>query len=210
LLFTETSGTIIKINYNINYEELIKMNKELKLSLAFLLLLTSANYADIDQAQQFTIGSTNNGVVSGTSAGAVASFNSAPVATVQTVSESGGGTTYMQISNSSLLQTAVTVGLYGDYGFEQNAVAVGTQNQSSLPGYFSLGTQSQNLGAAFSQNTINNGAYGSTIATQNFIGTGGQVIASPYGVNVNFVAVGIDSMAGILVNRSLTIHRSGL
>jgi hypothetical protein len=186
------------------------MYKRVTFSLVFLLLLTAVTFAEIDQAQQFTIGSTNLGIVSGASGGAVASFNTAPVTTVQAVTEKGGGTTYLQVSNSSLLQTAVTVGLFGDYGFEQNAVAAGTQNQSSLPGYFSLGTQSQSLGAAFSQNTLANGAYGSTVATQNFIGTGGQVITSPYGVNVNFVAVGVDSAAGIIVNRSLTINRSGL
>ena len=186
------------------------MYKQITFSLVFLLLLASVTYADIDQTQQFTIGSTNTGIVSGTSGGAVASFNSAPVTTVQEVTENGSGTTYLQISNSSLLQTAVTVGLFGDYGFEQNAVAAGTQNQSSLPGYFSLGTQNQSLGAAFSQNTLANGAYGSTVSTQNFIGTGGQVITTPYGVNVNFVAVGVDSTAGVLVNRSLTINRSGL
>ena len=186
------------------------MYKKVTFSLVFLLLLAAITYADIDQAQQFVIGSTNNGVVSGPSGGAVASFNSAPVTTVQTVTEDGSGTTYLQVSNTSLLQTAVTVGLFGDYGFQQNAVAAGTQNQSSLPGYFSLGTQSQSLGAAFSQNTLANGAYGSTVVTQNFIGTGGQVITSPYGVNVNFVAVGVDSTAGIIVNRSLTINRSGL
>lgn len=186
------------------------MLKGFTFKIVILLLLTSANYAaDIDQTQQFTIGSINNGIVSGDSGGAVASFNSAPVTTVQTISESGSGTTYMQISNSSLLQTAVTAGLFGDYGFEQNAIAVGTQNQSSLPGYFSLGTQSQSLGAAFSQNTIANGIYGSTIATQNFIGTGGQIITTPYGVNVSFVVVGVDSTAGVLVNKSLTINRSG-
>ena len=186
------------------------MYKEITLSLVFLLLLASGTYADIDQAQQFVVGSTNTGIVSGTSGGAVASFNSAPVTTVQTVTENGSGTTYLQVSNTSLLQTAVTVGLFGDYGFEQNAIAAGTQTQSSLPGYFSLGTQNQSLGAAFSQNTLANGAYGSTIATQNFIGTGGQVITTPYGVNVNFVAIGVDSNAGVLVNRSLSINRSGL
>lgn len=187
------------------------MYKNLTLSLAILLLLTFTTYAgDIGQQQQFTINSTNVGIVSGTSAGAVASFNTAPVNTIQTLTEDGGGATYMQVSSSSLTQAAVSVGVFGDYGFEQNAVAVGTQNQSSLPGYFSLGAQNQSIGAAFSQNTIANGAYGATIVAQNFIGSGGQVIATPYGVNVNFIAVGVDSAAGVLVNRSLSINRSGL
>ena len=186
------------------------MYKQVTFSLVFLLLLASGAYAEIDQSQQFVIGSSNNGVVSGTSGGAVASFNSAPVTTIQTVSEDGSGTTYMQISNSSLLQSAVTVGLFGDYGFEQNAVAAGTQNQNSLPGYFSLGLQNQSLGAAFTQNTLANGLYGSTVSAQNFIGTGGQIITNPYGVNVNFVALGVDSNAGVIVNRSLSINRSGL
>lgn len=186
------------------------MYKSFMFSLAILLLITFTTCAnDIGQTQQFVINSSNAGVVSGTSAGAVASFNVAPVSTSQTLSENGGGTNYMQMSSSSLSQAAVTVGVFGDYGFEQNALVVGNQNQSSLPGYFSLGTQNQSLGAAFTQNTINNGIYGATIATQNFIGTGGQVITTPYGANVSFVAVGVDSIAGVLVNRSLTINRSG-
>jgi hypothetical protein len=186
------------------------MYKNFMLSLATLLLLAFTAYADeIDQAQQFTIDSTNVGVVSGTSTGTVASFNTAPVNTFQSVSGDGDGTTYMQVSSSSLSQAAVTVGMYGDYGFEQNAVVNGTQNQSSLPGFFSLGTQSQSLGAALTQNTLTNGSYGATVAVQDFIGTGGQIITTPYGVNVNFVTVGVDSVAGALVNRSLTINRSG-
>ncbi|MBN2591779.1 MAG: hypothetical protein JXA96_18070 [Sedimentisphaerales bacterium] len=187
------------------------MYRSVTFSLAILLLLTfTASANDIGQSQQFAVNSINIGSVTGASSGSVASFNTAPINTVQTLLEDGGGTTYMQVSSSSLSQAAVTVGMYGDYGFEQNAVTAGTQNQSSLPGYFSLGTQNQSLGAVFSQNTINNGAFGATIGTQNFIGSGGQVITTPYGVNVSFVAVGVDSTAGVLVNRSLTINRAGL
>jgi hypothetical protein len=186
------------------------MYRRLTFSIAILLLLTvTASALDIGQTQQFAINSNNNGVVSGTGASSVASFNIAPVNINQTFSEDGGATTYMQLSSSSLSQAAVSVGLYGDYGFEQNAVAIGSQTQTSS-GIFSLGTQTQSLGAVFAQNTINNGSYGSTVAAQNFIGSGGQVITTPYGVNVNFVAVGVDSTSGVLVNRSLTINRSGL
>lgn len=186
------------------------MYKNAILSLAILLLMTfTALAGDIGQEQQFTITSTNVGLVSGTSAGAVASFNTAPVTTLQSINENGGGTTYMQISNATLLQAAVTVGVYGDYGFEQNAVVNGNQSQSSLPGLLSLGIQSQSLGAAFSQNAIKTGSYGATVAIQDFIGTGGQIIITPYGVNANFVSIGVDSAAGVLVNRSLTINRAG-
>ena len=187
------------------------MYRSVTLFIAILLLLTfTASANDIGQTQQFTINSINAGAVTGTASGSVASFNAAPINTIQSVSGDGGSSTYMQMSSSSLSQAAVTVGLFGEYGFEQNATAVGTQNQASLPGYFSLGTQNQNLGAVFSQNTINNGGYGATIASQNFIGSGGQVITTPYGVNVNFIALGVDSTAGVLVNRSLTINRAGL
>ncbi len=187
------------------------MYRSITFSIAILLLLTfTVSATDIGQSQQFAVNSINIGAVTGSSSGSVASFNTAPINTVQMLLEDNAGTTFMQVSSTSLSQAAVTVGLFGDYGYEQNAVAAGTQTQTSLPGYFALGTQTQSLGAVFSQNTINNGAYGATIGTQNFIGSGGQVIASPYGVNVNFVAVGVDSTAGILVNRSLTINRTGL
>ncbi len=186
------------------------MYKGFALSLALLLLLSSATLADINQAQEFIIDSTSVGVLTGTSSGSVVSFKATPITTFQMVTDGDGGTTYMQVSNSSLVQTAVTAGLYGDYGFVQNAVAAGNQSQSSLPGYFSLGTQNQSLGVVFSQNTISNGAFGSTIATQSFIGSGGQIINTPYGVSANFVAVGVNSLGGVLVNRTLTINRQGL
>ena len=186
------------------------MYKGFALLIALVLLLPCSALADINQAQGFNIDSSTVGVLSGTSTGSVVNFNATPITTFQMVTDGNGGTKYMQVSNSTLLQTAVTAGLYGDYGFAQNAVVTGTQNQSSLPGYFSLGTQSQSLGAAFTQNTIANGAFGSTIAIQNFIGSGGQIITSPYGVSANFVAVGIDSIGGVLVNRTLTINRLGL
>ena len=186
------------------------MYKGFALSIALLLLLSSATLADINQAQGFNIDSSSVGVLSGTSTGSVVSFNATPITTFQMVNDGNGGTKYMQISNSALVQAAVTAGVYGDYGFSQNAIVAGNQTQSSLPGYFSLGIQNQNLGAVFSQNTISNGAFGATIAIQNFIGSGGQIITSPYGVSANFVAVGVDSIAGVLVNRSLTINRLGL
>ena len=186
------------------------MYKGFALLIALLLLLTCSALADINQAQGFSIDSSTVGALSGASTGSVVNFNATPINTFQMVTDGNGGTRYMQVSNSTLLQAAVTTGLYGDYGFAQNAVATGTQNQSSLPGYFSLGIQNQTLGAAFSQNTIANGAFGSTIAIQNFIGSGGQIITTPYGVSANFVAVGVDSAAGVIVNRSLTIHRLGI
>lgn len=186
------------------------MYKGFALTIALLLLLPSATHADIDQAQIFNIDSSSTGILSGTSTGSVVSFNATPVTTFQMVTDGNGGTKYMQVSNSTLVQAAVTAGLYGDYGFSQNAVVTGNQTQSSLPGYLSLGIQNQNIGAVFSQNTIANGAFGSTIAIQNFIGTGGQIITSPYGVSANFIAVGVDSSVGVLVNRSLTINRLGL
>lgn len=186
------------------------MNKGFALSLALLLLLSSATLADINQAQGFNIDSSSVGVLAGTSSGSVVSFNATPISTFQMVTDGDGGTTYMQVSNSSLVQAGVTAGMYGDYGFVQNAVAAGNQTQSSLPGYFSLGLQSQNLGVVFSQSKISNGAFGSTIATQNFIGSGGQIINTPYGVSANFTAVGVNSLGGVLVNRTLTINRLGL
>ena len=186
------------------------MYKGFALLIALLLLLPCSALANINQAQGFNIDSSTVGVLSGTSTGSVVNFNATPITTFQMVTDGNGGTKYMQVSNSTLIQAAVTAGLYGDYGFAQNAVATGTQTQSSLPGYFSLGTQSQSLGAAFSQNKIANGAFGSTIAIQNFIGSGGQIITSPYGVSANFIAIGVDSAAGVIVNRSLTINRLGV
>ncbi len=185
------------------------MYKGFALLIALLLLLPCSTLANINQAQGFNIDSSTVGVLSGASTGSVVNFNATPITTFQMVTDGNGGTKYMQTSNSTLVQAAVTAGLFGDYGFAQNAVAKGTQTQSSLPGYFSLGAQNQSLGAAFSQNTIANGAFGSTIAIQNFIGSGGQIITSPYGVSANFVAVGVDSSAGVIVNRNLTINRLG-
>lgn len=186
------------------------MYKGFALSMALLLLLASAVFADIDQAQIFVIGSSNAGVLTGTSAGAVASFSATPVVGFQMATDGDDNTKYIQLSNSSLVQAAGTVGVYGDYGYVQNAVVSSTQTQSSLIDYFSLGTQSQSVGAAFSQNTISNGVFGATVASQNFIGTSGQLVSTPYGVSANFIAVGVDAAAGVLVNRSISITRLGI
>jgi hypothetical protein len=186
------------------------MYKGIALLIALLLLLSTACFADIDQAQIFAVGSTNVGVLTGTSAGAVASFSVSPIVGFQMTTDGDDNTKYIQLSNSSLVQGAGTVGVYGDYGYVQNATASSTQTQSSLLGYLSLGTQSQSVGAAFSQSTISNGLFGSTVASQNFIGTAGQLVSTPYGVSANFVAVGVDSTAGVLVNRSISITRLGI
>ncbi len=186
------------------------MYKGFALSIALLLLLTTAVLADIDQAQIFSVGSTSVGVLTGTSAGAVASFSATPVVGFQMATDGDDNTKYIQLSNSSLVQAAGTVGVYGDYGYVQNAVVSSTQTQSSLLDYLSLGVQSQSVGAAFSQSTISNGIFGSTVASQNFIGTGGQLVSTPYGVSANFVAIGVDAAAGVLVNRSISITRLGI
>ena len=143
------------------------MYKGFALTIALLLLLPSATLADINQAQIFNIDSSSVGVLSGTSTGSVVSFNATPVTTFQMVTDGDGGTKYMQVSNSTLVQAAVTAGLYGDYGFSQNAIVAGKQTQSSLPGYFSLGIQNQNIGATFSQSTIANGAFNPCTAFPN-------------------------------------------
>jgi hypothetical protein len=186
------------------------MYKGFALSIALLLLLTAAGFAEIDQEQIFAVGSTNVGVLSGTSAGAIASFSASPVVGFQMATDGDDNTKYLQISNSSLVQAAGTVGVYGDYGYVQNALVSSTQTQSSLLDYLSLGVHSQSVGAAFSQSTISNGLFGSTVASQNFIGTAGQLVSTPYGVSANFVAVGVDSTAGVLVNRSISITRLGI
>jgi len=186
------------------------MYKGFALSILFLLLLTSASFADIDQTQGFIIGSSNAGVLTGTSSGAVASFSAAPIVGFQMATDGDGNTKYVQVSNSSLVQAAGTVGVYGDYGYVQNAVVSNSQTQSSMLNYFTVGTQSQNVGAIFSQSTVANGTMGSTIAAQNFIGADGQIVSTPYGVSANFVSVGVDSVAGVLVNRSISINHLGL
>ena len=186
------------------------MYKGFALSIALLLLLTTAALAEIDQAQIFSVGSTNVGVISGTSAGAVSSFNATPIVGFQMTTDGDDNTKYIQLSSSSLVQAAGSVGVYGDYGYAQNAVVSSTQTQSSLLDYLSLGVQSQSVGAAFSQSTISNGLFGSTVESQNFIGTAGQLVSTPYGVSANFVAVGVDSTAGILVNRSISITHLGI
>jgi hypothetical protein len=186
------------------------MYKGFALSLAFLFLLTSITFADIDQTQGFVIGSSNAGVLTGTSTGAVASFSASPIVGFQMATDGDGNTKYVQISNSSLVQAGGTVGVYGDYGYAQNAIVSGAQTQSSMINYQTIGTQSQSVGAIFSQNTLSNGTFGSTVAAQNFIGTGGQLVSTPYGISVNFVAIGVDSVAGVLVNRSVSINHLGL
>jgi hypothetical protein len=186
------------------------MYKGLALSIALLLLLTSTVFADIDQAQVSVVSSSVGGLLTGTAAGSVASFNATPTTSFQLTTDGDDNTKYVQISNSSLVQGAGTVGVYGEYGYTQNALVSSVQNQSSLANSLILSSQSQSVGAVFSQNTISNGIFGATVAAQNFIATDGQLVSTPYGVSANFVSVGVDSTAGVLVNRCITISHPSL
>ena len=186
------------------------MYKGFAFSIALLLLLASNTFADVAQIQTHYVNSINEGLIGGNSSASMASFTVTPVANFQFAEDGGGNAKYLQVSNSALVQAAGAVGVYGDYGYENSANVSGSQTQASTEGYNSLGTQNQSTAALFSQNTVSNGSFGSAVVAQNYIGTGGQMVSTPYGINVNFMAVGVDANAGMLVNRSLSINRLGI
>lgn len=181
------------------------------MSVALVLLLSSGTFGAIDQSQQFAIDASNIGTLTGGGTGAMANFNVVPIANVQSVSD-GDGLQYVQIGIGSLFQGGTAGGLLGLYGFSQEGLAGGTQNQASSDVYH-LGTQGQDLGSAFAQNIVGAGGLGSAVAVQNFVGGQTQVATAPYGVQVNAQVLGVGVLDGLgghvadVINRGFVINR---
>lgn len=188
------------------------MGKGFAVSVALVLLLSSGTFGAIDQSQQFSVGASNIGSLTGGATGAIASFNLVPITNVQETSI-GDGLQYMQIGVGSLFQGATAGGLLGLYGYDQGAAATGVQYQVS-PSVYILGAQGQDLGTALTQNVVGMGGLGSAVAMQNFIGGQTQLATAPYGVQVNAQVLGVGVLDGLgghvadVINRGFVLNRS--
>ncbi len=189
------------------------MRRGFAVSTALVLLLTSGAFAAVQQGQAFGVSATNDGQVGGSGTGNLASINVVPMANIQSATDGGGVVQVSQVGLGSLFQGASVAGLYGLYGFNQSATALGQQNQSSL-GFLNPGTQAQNMGTTFGQNVYGVGRLGSALASQSFVGTQNQIIATPYGIQANIQCLGISMIdaPGVSavggVNRMVTINRN--
>jgi hypothetical protein len=189
------------------------MHKGFAVSIAIVLLLISGAFADqgTEQEQQFVITAANYGALEGAGVGTVSSFNIVPLANIQSTTVESGNIQYVQTSIGSLFQGANATGFLGAYGFDQGALTTGNQLQGS-PSYFILGSQNQDFGYNFSQDTFNIGGFGSAAAIENFVGNQNQFIVTPYGVSANVQILGFglfdgnDSRITNLVSRGLNIE----
>jgi hypothetical protein len=191
------------------------MHKGFAVSAVLVFMLSSGTFAVIDQTQQFNIGTSSVGVLTGAGTGAMMSVNVIPVTNSQEAIDGSGNIQTVQIGVASLFQGAMAAGLCGVYGFQPDGSAAGQQWQGTND-YFSTGSGSQNVGTALTQNVITIGRYGTASALQSFIGNQTQLILNPYGVNANVQCIGINMFdgiggaAGTLINRGISINRNGL
>jgi len=189
------------------------MRRGYVVAVALVLLLASGTFADVNQAQDFVVNTTNSGLISGGGAGALASTNMVPVVNVQQSSDGGDNIQLIQTTVGALFQGGSASGLCGLYGFDQGASAGGSQMQGTVD-YFKLGLQDQDIGALLVQDVFNVGGMGSAMALQNFTGGQNQIISTPYGVNANIQCLSIGVLDGIsgrtmnLISRGLTIQRT--
>lgn len=188
------------------------MRRGFGVSMALVLLLISGAFAVVEQGQVFGISATNDGQVGGAGIGGMASVNVVPLTNIQSATDGGGVVQVSQVGLGSLHQSASVAGLYGLYGFNQSASALGQQNQASL-GFLNPGVQAQDMGTTLGQSVYGSSILGSAVASQSFIGAQNQIITTPYGVQVNVQCLGIglvdrpgrSAMGG--VNRTVTINR---
>jgi len=162
---------------------------------ALVLLLASGTFADVDQAQQFVVNTSNAGSLSGAAAGALASTNMVPVVNVQQSSDGGDNIQLIQTTVGALFQGGAASGLCGLYGFDQGAYAGGSQTQGTT-GYFNIGSQDQGFDTLLMQDVFNVGGLGSATAIQNFTGGENQIISTPYGVSANIQCLSIGMLDG--------------
>ena len=179
-------------------------------SMALVLLLISGAFADVQQGQSFGVSATNDGDLTTTGIGGTSSINVVPLTNVQSATDGEGFVQLSQIGIASLVQGASATGLYGLYGYDQSAVAIGGQSQASY-GYLDAGVQDQDIGTYFAQDVYGVGLLGTAVAAQSFIGGQSQIITTPYGIQANIQCLGISMADGTggsavdVVSRTLTI-----
>lgn len=184
------------------------MHKGFAVYIALVFLLSSGTFAASEQIQQFDVGASNVGAVTGPGVGATASVQLLPVANSQVATDGSGTIKNLQIGNVTVLQGGTAAGAYGIYGFNQDALASGSQWQT-LSHFLSPALQGQSLYTDLSQQDVFSvGLGGSAMALQSAIGSQKQYIMTPQGFSINVQIFGLGQLDGVGNGNSIVHGRN--
>jgi len=191
--------------------EFNKMLRGFSLSVAVILLLSSGAFADIGQAEGFSIGALNMVQRVG-GAGWAEGGNLVMVGQSQKVH--AAGTTAIQKETGILFQGAKAVGICGATKVQQNASADGLQSQLVVTGRHGFQAQGQSLAVGLDNVVRQTGGVGGAVGAQGFVGGQNQVLVTPGGTSANSQVVGAAQLASVsahpgsnvVVNNSLNVQ----
>jgi len=187
------------------------MLRGFSLSVAVILLLSSGAFADIGQAEGFSIGALNMVQRVG-GAGWAEGGNLVMVGQNQKVH--AAGTTAIQKETGILFQGAKAVGICGATKVQQNASADGLQSQLVVTGRHGFQAQGQSLAVGLDNVVRQTGGVGGAVGAQGFVGGQNQVLVTPGGTSANSQVVGAAQFASVsahpgsnvVVNNSLNVQ----
>ena len=187
------------------------MLRGFSLSVAVILLLSSGAFADIGQAEGFSIGALNMVQRVG-GAGWAEGGNLVMVSQSQKVH--AAGTTAIQKETGILFQGAKAVGICGATKVQQNASADGLQSQLVVTGRHGFQAQGQSLAVGLDNVVRQTGGVGGAVGAQCFVGGQNQVLVTPGGTSANSQVVGAAQFASVsahpgsnvVVNNSLNVQ----
>jgi hypothetical protein len=157
------------------------MLKGLGVFVAVGLLAASVSLGDGTQNQGLGISGLNSAALID-NAGVANSTNLTTASQLQDTRTMGGLMTAIEGQMGVLSQTAAVGGVGGGIGMDQTGSAQLLQGQAFGTG---LGNQQQVAGISLNDVLNKVGANGVGIGLQTFVGAQYQVIASPYGININ-------------------------
>jgi hypothetical protein len=157
------------------------MLKRLGVFVAVGLLSASVSLGEGTQTQGLGISGFNTAALID-SAGVADSSHLTTASQFQDTRSMGGLMTAIEGQTGVLSQTAAVGGVGGGIGMDQTASAQLLQGQAFGTG---LGNQQQVAGISLNDALTKVGTNGVGIGLQTFLGAQYQVIASPYGINVN-------------------------
>ena len=170
------------------------MLRSFSLSVAVILLLSSGVFADIGQAEGFSISALNMVQRVG-GAGWAESGNIVMVGHGQMAYTAG--TAAIQRETGILIQGARVAGIGGTTTVMQNASVYGLQGQIISSGKPGILAQGQSLTVGLDNGILKTGGIGGAVSVQGFVGAQNQVMAAPNGTGVNYQVVGAAQLATV-------------
>ena len=170
------------------------MLRSFSLSVAVILLLSSGVFADIGQAEGFSISALNMVQRVG-GAGWAESGNIVMVGHGQMAYTAG--TAAIQRETGILIQGARVAGIGGTTTVMQNASVYGLQGQIVSSGKPGILAQGQSLTVGLDNGILKTGGIGGAVSVQGFVGAQNQVMAAPNGTGVNYQVVGAAQLATV-------------